>query len=746
MGRIAKIARRTFLIGSVAIAGGVAFGYYKYKQPYKNPLENDLADGEAALTPYVKVSAEGVTIYTPKSEMGQGVFTTMAALVAEELDIDLDQVTVEHSPAGFAYYNSAAAEEAVPFLPFDHSPMAEAVRGFMDVPGKMLLAMQITGGSSSVPDGFERYRTAGAAAREVLKMAAAEKLGVDVGTLKTARGEVIAADGTKVAYTELAGVAGGIEPPSDVKLRPQSEWRLLGKSLDRVDMVPKVTGTAEFGIDVRREGMLYATVRRNPRIGGAMNSYDASAAEKMPGVKMIAPIQNGVAVIATNTWLAIEAAKAVEFDWGDAPYPHDVEDHYALVESAFTEERQDSMNRDDGDVDEVIPAETPVKSYRAPYLAHAAMEPLNATVQVNADSAEIWVGTQNQTMTRKFVAEAAGVEEQSVKVHTSFLGGGFGRRGEIDFAQLAAEVAALMPGTPIKTTLSREEDQCQDFYRPTAAARIRVTAKDGAIHGLDMKCAAPATAAEAFARYGMPAMGPDLTIAQAAWEQPYMPAAYRATGYRADSMLPTGFWRSVGASQNAFFIESALDELAVENGLDPVEMRLKTIEHKPSRKVIEWVAEAASWGGDVAPGRARGMAFALSFGVPTAEIVEIENTEDGIMVRDVWVASDVGIALDPRNIEAQLISGFNFGLGAAMLNEITLDDGRVAETNFHTYEAMRMYQAPNIHAKALENGKVVRGIGEPGTPPAAPALANAIFALTGERLREMPFGKFVDFA
>ena len=746
MGRIAKIARRTFLLGSVAVAGGVAFGYYKYKQPFKNPLDADLANGEAALTPFVKIAKDGITVYSAKSEMGQGVMTTMAALVAEELEVDLDQITVEHAPAGYAYYNAAVAEEAVPFLPFDHSTTAEFVRGFMDVPGKLLLAMQITGGSSSVPDGYERLRKAGAAARMVLVEAAAQKLGVPATSLKAERGEVVAPDGARVPYTELATLAGAIEPPADPPLKPKSEWRLLGKSLDRVDMVAKTTGSAEFGIDVRRDDMLYATVRLNPRIGGEMVGFDAAAAKGMRGVKKIAPVRNGVAVIATNTWYAMEAARAIEFDWGPAPYPHDVEEHYAALEASFTEELEDSRQRDDGDVDAILPANAEVKTYRAPYLAHAAMEPLNATVLVGRDSIDIWTGTQNQTMARKHAADALGFDEMNVRVHTTYLGGGFGRRGEIDFSTIATEVAALIPGVPVKTTLSREEDMCQDMYRPAAAARARVTAKDGKIDAIDFKCAAPAAAAEGMKRLGISLPGPDVTIVQSAWEQPYAPAAYRATGYRAPTMLPVGFWRSVGASQNAFFMETALDELAAENGLDPVAMRLATMDHEPSRKVIEAVSEMASWGGEVAPGRAKGMAFALSFGVPTAEIVEIEDTEDGIMVRNVWAAADVGVALDPRNIEAQVISGVNYGLSAAMLNEITLDDGAVAETNFHTYEAMRMYQAPAIAVKVLENGKKVRGIGEPGTPPAGPALGNAIFALKGERLREMPFGKFVSFA
>ncbi len=745
MSRLRKIARRSFLLGSIAITGGVAFGYWKYRQPYENPLLADLGEGEIALTPYITVSSDGITIHSPKSEMGQGVMTTVAAMVAEELDVELDQVTVAQAPAGYAYYNSAVAEEAAPFKPFDHSYLAETVRALTDVPAKMLLAIQNTGGSSSVPDPFVRMRKAGAAARLVFVEAAAQMTDVPADALKTANGHVITPDGHSIAYTDLVELAAQIEPTTNPDLKPQTEWRLLGKSLDRIDMVPKCVGTAEFGIDVRMEGMLHATIRLNPRIGGALNGFDASEAEQMRGVEKIVELPNGVAIIATNTWYAMEAARKIVFDWGAAPYPPDIESHYAALEEAFTEERRHSVRRDDGDVDAAMPADSPVWTYRAPYLAHATMEPMNATVRFSPERTDIWVGTQGQTKARELAANALGVAEETVIVHTKYLGGGFGRRGEQDMIVQAALMAKEMPGTPVKMTLSREEDMCQDFYRPAAVAKISGFAADGKIQALDANFAAPATAFDGMLRRGATPVGDDFTIVQAAWDQPYMPEAFRVTGYLADTMLPIGFWRAVGASQNAFFLESAIDEIAVEAGTDPVQLRLNSIEHETSRKVISAVADMADWGAALPTGRARGMAFSLSFGVPTAQIVEIEETSGGIKLRDVWAVADVGLALDPRNLDAQIISGVNFGLSAAILNEITLEDGAVAQTNFHSYDAIRMYQAPRIHTKILENGRNIRGIGEPGTPPAAPALANAIFALTGKRLREMPFRKFVNF-
>jgi len=746
MGRIAKIARRTFLLGSVAVIGGVAFGYWKYKQPYGNPLDDRLTDGEASLTPYVKVASDGITIITPRAEMGQGVHTTLAAMVAEELDVELNAVKIEHGPASYAYYNEAVLEEAVPFLPTDHGMVAETMRGFTKVPAKFL-ALQITGGSSTTPDGFVKMRKAGAAARTVLVQAAAQKLGVSESNLKTENGHVIAPDGTKVAYTELATLAASIEPPADPDLKPQSEWRLLGKSQPRVDMVSKVTGTAPFGVDTQLDDMLYATVRVNPYLGAGIRSYDASETLGMRGVKKVVEVTNGLAVIATNTWYAMEGAKALEVEWEPAPYPLTTDEHFAQVAASFTDERQDSQNRNEGDVEPVLAGGNVTEiEYRAPYLAHATMEPMNATAWLRDGKLDIWAGNQNPTLARQFASNVTGIPAEEIEIHTPYLGGGFGRRGEMDYVQLAVEVAKGMEGTPVKTTWSREEDQCHGFYRPISIGRIKAVMEDGAPKAIDIQLAAPGAIIDAFSRQGLPAAGPDGSIPMAAWDQPYTFPNYRVTAYKVPTMLPVTFWRSVGGSQNAFFQESALDELAHAAGVDPIEMRLKSLTHGPSRKVIEAVVEMSNWGSVMPEGHGRGMAFCLAFGVPTAEVIEVANTEDGIKVTKAFAAVDVGVALDPGNIEAQVMGGLNYGLSAAILSQITLDNGEVEQTNFHNYDAMRMYQAPSIEVKILENAEKIRGIGEPGTPPAAPALANAIFAATGTRLREMPFSNFVDFA
>ena len=746
MGRAATITRRTLLIGSAAVAGGVAFGYWKYKQPYGNPLLGGLAEGETALTPYVRIDQQGITIITPRAEMGQGVHTTLAALVAEELDVSLADVNVEHGPASKAYYNGAAFEEALPFPQTDDSWLAEKLRAFVQVPAKFM-GMQLTGGSSSTPDAFVKMRAAGAAARQVLLEAAARQLGADVSSLTTANGAVTGPDGTQLPYTSLAVAAADIEPPADPVLKPSSTWKLLGKSLPRVDMVAKSTGTAEYAIDVRLPGMLYATIKKNPRLGGTMNGFDASQGETMPGVQKVIAFDDGVAVVATNSWYAFKAADAIEFDWGDAPYPNSSDAMLAKVEASFGEEFEDSQFRDDGDIDKaLIEADVLEAEYRVPFLAHATMEPLNATALLKDGRLDVWAGTQAPTQVRIEAEAITGLDGDDIHVHTPYMGGGFGRRAEMDFVKQAIEVAQAMQGTPVKLTWSREEDVTHDAYRPAAIARFRGAVADGMPTACELSLATLSVLESQMGRIGMSMPGPDISIVQAAWDQPYAIPNYRVIGYRTPAMLPVGSWRSVGASQNGFFHESAMDEMAHAAGTDPLDMRLALIDHEPSRKVLEAVAEMSAWGSPLPAGHGRGVAFVLSFGVPVAEVIEVADTQRGISIVNAWAAVDVGTALDPGNIEAQVQSGINFGLAAAIMGEITVADGKVRQSNFHNFRSLRIDQAPAIAVRVLENGDKIRGIGEPGLPPAAPALANAIFAATGERIRELPLRKHIRFA
>lgn len=743
MSRLGKIARRTFLIGSVAVAGGVAFGYWQYRKPHPNPL----AGGEgAALTPYVMIDPQGVTIIAPRAEMGQGIHSTLAALVAEELELPWDQVRVLHGPASAAYFNAALLEEAVPFLPTDEGWLAETARGAMHVPAKFL-GLQLTGGSSSIPDGYEKMRAAGAVARVALIRAASRLTGVPEGQLRAEGGAVVLPDGTRMPYVGLAAEAAKVDLPAVPPLKPRSDWRLLGKSLPRTDMVAKCTGTAAFSADIRLPGMLFATVRANPHLGSGVRSFDAAGALAVPGVSSVVPVPNGLAVIASNTWAAFQGAEALSVDWLPPAYPAGSDEIEAEIAASFTEDRRDSRNRDDGDVEAALAGITPFAAeYSVPFLAHATMEPMAAAAWLHDGRLEVWAGNQLPTQILKIGAEMTGLPRDAVEVHTPFLGGGFGRRAELDFVAQAIAAAKALTPAPVLVTWTREEDTTHDVYRPAAAARVRARLEGGQIAALDLGLAAPSVTASQMGRLGFPVAGPDASIVQGAWEAPYALPSFRVTGYRAPDSVPLGFWRSVGASQNAFFLESAVDELAHAAGADPLAFRLDHMTHAPSRAVLEAVAEMSGWGTALPAGRARGVAFCLSFGVPTAEVIEVEQTPAGLRLAGAWAAVDVGTALDPANIEAQVSGGMIYGLSAAMTGRITLAEGRVVETNFPDFDPLRLHQCPPISVRVLEGGGKIRGIGEPGTPPAAPALANAIFALTGVRHRRLPLADAAGFA
>ncbi len=744
MGRVAKIARRTFLIGSAAIAGGVAFGTYMYRRPVANPLLERVGEGEAAITPYVIITEAGITLITPRADKGQGAYSMQAALIAEELDVELDQVRVDPGPPDAAYYNTALAAEAVPFPATDQGRTATLARGVADAAMKFL-GVQITGGSTTVPDGYEKLRVAGAVARETLKLAAARITGVPVADLKTERGAVELPDGTRMTYESLASAAAGIEPVSEVALKPESEWRLLGKDMRRIDIVAKSTGTQTYGIDLAVEGMVHATIVTNPRFGGEMLGYDASEAEAMRGVQQVVPVTGGVGVIADNTWRAFQAAAAIRLDWGPAPYPAGMDDHWAAVAASFSDEYRDSLNRDDGDVEAVLAPGAIEAEYRAPYLSHAPLEPVNAIVRVTDDRVDIWTGTQIPRFLQRNVAGITGHDPDDVHVHVQMMGGSFGHRLEDEYVLRTTELALAVKGTPVKMTYSREQDMAHDFPRQIAMARARGAAGDGKVAALDLSIAMPSVTASQLGRQGLPAAGPDTIIVAAAWDQPYAIPDYRVTGYRTPPLTPISSWRSVGASTNAFFHEGFLDELIHAAGADPLEERIRLTWHEPSRKVLEAVGEMSGWGGDPSPNRGRGVAFSMSFGTACAEVVEVALIDDAIRIEKVWVAAEVGKVLDPVNFDNLVKGGVIWGLGHAMSGETTFADGMVEQVNFDTFEGMRLYQCPEIEVRGLANGTRIRGIGEPPVPPAAPALANAIFAATGKRLREMPFSKFVDF-
>ncbi|WP_298846765.1 molybdopterin cofactor-binding domain-containing protein [uncultured Ruegeria sp.] len=737
MASVGKILRRTFLIGSAAIVGGVAFGGYYVTRPAANPLKP--GEGEAALNPFVLIDQNGVTLFAPRAEMGQGVKTTWAALIAEELDVDLDQITVLHGPAAQAYYNTAMMGEGLPNKGYDISNFQHNLGQALGVIGKVV-SLQVTGGSTSMKDGFERMREAGASARETLKQAAADRLGVDRDQLQTTSGHVIAPNGDKIAYTDLAEDVAKLEP-IEAPLRDPSEWRYLGQTQPRLDMVGKVTGTAEFAIDVRLPGMKFASARMNPKLGGAMNGFDDSHVKSMPGVEKIVDLGNGVAVIATNTWLANQAVEAINVDWGDAPYPPETDAIFAKIAEAF-EDKPNSTMRDDGNVSTLPEGASEISAeYTVPYLAHATMEPMTAAALYSGNKLEFWGGNQAPTFMQTKIASAANLDSDAVEVHTTYLGGGFGRRGEFDFGVIATKIAMAMPNTPVLTTWSREEDMRHDFYRPGAIARMRGAIKDGQAVLIDGQVASQSCTHQAVSRItGFAGGGPDKVLVEGIFNQPYAVPNYRISGHIADLDIPVGFWRSVGNSHNGFFHETFMDELAHAAGRDPLEFRLELMkgEHAPSAGCLEAVKEMSGWTGQTPDGVGRGVAFTYSFGTPVAQVIEVVDEDGSIRINKAWIACDMGLALDPDNVKAQMFGGMMYGLSAACFGEITFAEGEVEQFNFPDYDSVRMHTAPQVEVRVLETNRHMGGAGEPGTPPSMPALGNALFDLTGKRARSLP--------
>jgi isoquinoline 1-oxidoreductase subunit beta len=759
MANLGKIARRTFLIGAAAIGGGMAVGYYFYARPKGNPLET-LVKGEwTTFNPYVMIEASGkIILIAPRAEMGQGIHTTLAALVAEELEVSLDQVEVQHGPASGAYFNSAAIAEGAPFARFENGTLAQTMRAVMGGMGKAI-SLQITGGSSSTIDAFEKMRLAGAAAREMLKQAAAARLGVAAETLKAEKGEIFdPASGTKIAYGELALDAAKLTPPSQIELKDRKDWKLLGKPQKRVDMRAKVTGAPIFGIDVQLPGMVFGTVKMNPNLNGKMKSFDAAEASKIPGVIKIFEVKcqsgHGIGVIASNTWTAFKAADAVKVEWDKAAYPDDSASMFRVLENALTPGAGSSL-RTLGNVDTAFadaPAGNVVEAeYRVPFLAHATMEPMNTTAQFKDGKLELWSPNQIPTIIRFVCAGLAGVSQADVTVNTTMMGGGFGRRLEVDYAAYATLIAMQSDGKPVKVTWSREEDMTHDTYRPLAMARFKArTDEQGLPVALDGQIAVPSVIRGAVSRIlpsmtGVP-LGPDSSLTDGAFNQPLDIADFRMAGIDVDLTVPVGSWRSVGNSHNGFFHESFMDEVAVAGKLDPVAMRLRLMQPWPAAvKTVEKVAEMSAWG-KTSTGRAKGFAFTLAFGGWVAQVIEISDTPGGIKLENLWVAADVGLVMDPGNLKAQIMSGAVYGLSAAMNQEITFADGVVEQSNFHDFDAMRMWQCPQMQIELLENAEEMSGAGEISTPGAAPALANAIFALTGKRIRTLPLSREVKFA
>ncbi|MGR8919543.1 MAG: molybdopterin cofactor-binding domain-containing protein [Gammaproteobacteria bacterium] len=749
--------RRRFLIAAGAAGGGLAVGsWWFYRKRDLLPAPDSLVAGEneAIFNAWIKIDTGGrVVVQVPRQEMGQGITTALPMLVAEELDVDLAAVAFEQAPIAAVYGNATMFGEGVPYRPDDDSWVAQFARLTQFKLGRVL-GLQGTGGSSSVRDAWEPMRRAGATARAMLVSAAAARLGVDEGELEVRGGAVVhAASQRSLAFGDLAAEASRLPMPREVRLKDRSEFTILGTPQPRLDVPGKVDGSAEFGLDVRPDGMVYAAVRQAPTLGGGIRRVDSNDASEMPGVRAIIELPGtsmtnaGIAVVADHYWQAKKALDEVRVEWDDGPHAgHDTGEQRRRF-AAMLDEEPGRAYDEAGDVRQAFAsADTTVEaSYYAPYLAHATMEPLNCTAVVRADdTAEVWVANQGPPLVRMVVGKVAGIDAERVAVHTPYLGGGFGRRAEMDVVMQAAQIANQLRDTPVQVVWSREEDIRHDVYRPMGAASMRAAiGADGRLEGLEARVVGQSCMYGIVGRL-MPGMESDLmkdrTVAEGLFDLPYGVPNRHVAHVMAFEPVPVGYWRSVGHSHNAYFAEAFIDECAEAAGQDPYEFRRALLAHAPRHhRVLETAASKAGWGKPLPAGVGRGIAFAESFGSLVAQVAEVELIDGRVRVRRVVCAVDCGFAVNPDTVEAQMESGILFGLTAALYGEITISGGRVQQSNFPDYPMVRLADAPAIEVHVLESGiEHLGGIGEPGTPPIAPAVANAVYALTGKRVRELP--------
>ena len=672
-------------------------------------------DGPQPLAPnaFLRIGADGVvTVLLSHSEMGQGVWTALPMLIAEDLDADWSLIRVEHAPAAPAY--------------------AHAVFG-----------MQMTGGSSSTWSEFDRYRQAGATARALLVAAAAKRFGVPASQCRTENGRVIAGE-QSASYGELVADASALPTPRNVPLKPASEWKIIGKPTKRLDTPEKITGRALFGMDVRFDGLLTAVVARSPIFGGSVLSFDATAAKAVPGVRQVVQVPSGVAVVADHFWAAKTGRDALKVSWDPGP-------NAKLDTLAMRAQFKDlagtpgavAVKAGDADAGLAKAAKILEAEYFVPYLAHAPMEPLNCTVRISEGKCEVWTGTQFQTFDQKVAAEITGLKPEQVEVHTMFLGGGFGRRATptSDFVREAVHVAKAA-GAPVKTVWTREDDLHGGYYRPAFLHRARVgVSADGMPAAWTQVLVGQSIAAGSPFEAMMVKDGVDATSVEGVADSPYLAglADKRVDLHSPRTGIPVLWWRSVGHSHAAFVMESLVDELALSAGKDPVEYRRALLKAHPRHLgVLELAASKSGWGTPLPAGRARGVAVHESFGSWAAHVAEVSVEGRAIRVHRVTCAVDCGIAVNPAGIEAQTQSAVAFALSAALHGSLTFVDGRVQQTNFHDYPVLRMSEMPVVEVHVVPSAEKPGGIGEIGVPPLAPAVANAVATLTGKRLRELP--------
>ncbi|HEX7915723.1 xanthine dehydrogenase family protein molybdopterin-binding subunit [Rudaea sp.] len=710
----AGTSRRAFLkVGAAASAGLVVACFMPLGM--RRALAEDVAKKPAQVPPnaFVRIAPDSsVTVLLKHSEMGQGVWTSIPMVVADELDCDWSKVRVEHAPAAPEYKHT-------------------------------VFGIQMTGGSTSTWESFAQLREAGATARALLVAAAMKKWNIDAASdIRTENGYVIHGD-KKLSYGELAEAASKLPMPTNVALKKPEEFRLIGKPTRRLDSKAKVTGTAEFGIDVKRPNMLIATVARAPVFGAKVKSFDAAKAKAVAGVVDVVQVPSGVAVLGKHFWAAKQGRDALVIDWdlGDGAK---ISTEGLRADYRKLAQTKGAVAKTAGDVDAALKGGKVVEAeYEVPFLAHAPMEPENCTVEISKDGADIWTGTQFQTLDQGLSAQILGLKPEQVRVHTTFLGGGFGRRANptCDYVTEAVQVAKAS-GKTVKVVWTREDDIHGGYYRPMWLSRVRATlGKDDkpaawaqTIVGQSIIAGTPFAAA-------MIKDGVDATSVEGAADSPYLESvpAHRVDLHSPTSPISVLWWRSVGHSNTGFVVESFVDELAHAAKQDPLKYRQTLLPEKSrERLALDLAAEKFGWGKPLPKGHAAGIAVHQSFGSYVAQIAEVSVADKKITVHRVVCAIDCGPVVNPLTIEAQMQSGIAFGLGAALHSELTFKDGKVEQSNFHNYLVLRSNEMPKVEVHIVPSTDKMGGAGEPGTPPIAPAVANAVFAATGQRLRKLP--------
>jgi isoquinoline 1-oxidoreductase subunit beta len=704
------LTRRTLLKGGLAVGAGLCIGF-RLPGRTVGPAHAQTA-GVFAPNQWLKIDRDGlVTITNSVPEMGQGSMTTTTIIIADELDADWKKIRVDQAPA-------------------DPKRYANPITG-----------SQSYGGSRGVRDHMEMWRKSAAAARAMLMQAAAEQWGVPVDSVDTEPGVVVhRATGRRLTYGQLVDRAQALPVPQNPKLKTPDKFRYIGKNLHRLDGPEKATGRGIYGMDVQVPGMLVASIERAPVVsGGTVQSFDATAAKAVPGVKHVVQVTHGVAVVADRFSNALAGRRALKITWDPGPMAQ-VSSAQISADYAAASKQPGQVARKDGDAEKALGAggRTLEAAYEVPFLEHACMEPMNATAHVTPDACTVWAPTQNPGGTQATAARLTGLPVEKVTVNTTLLGGGFGRRGEIDFIVDAVETAKAV-GVPVKVMWTREDDMQHGFYRPATYNVFRGALDEaGAPVAWWHRIVGPGILAQ---KGRMPANTTiDPAAVSGARDLPYAIPNLQVEWLNKDFGVPVGFWRSVGSSQNAFITESFVDELAHLAGKDPFEFRRGLLGKSPRHKaVLELAAARANWGAPLPAGRGRGIAVAFSYGSYAAHVIEASVAPDGaVRVHRVVCAIDCGIAVNPDQVKAQMEGGAVYALTAALYGQITVDKGAVQQSNFNNYPMLRINEMPVVETHILDSGEAPGGLGEPGVPPVAPALCNAIFAVTGKRIRTLP--------